>query len=259
MMETGRLRLRPTRLADAETLFTFLGDPQAMRFTHVQPSLRACRRHIAAYEHQRARIGCAPWTILEKAGGSIVGWGGLYEDPFDRGWGIEIGYFFVPSAWGRGYATELAMFCVDLARAPPEAGPRRGLGRLFRLFFRSGRASVGGRLESRFFDLAGRDGAAACLTGTWRGYIRPLRAALALYGQAPIFRVAIRMARNLTGEIDKCLRVRCPACTRQVADTLCPRRRWPTRARHGSLTGWAMSRPSMCLCLAGASISSAPC
>ena len=139
MMETGRLRLRPTRLADAETLFAFLGDPQAMRFTHVQPSLRACRRHIAAYEHQRARIGCAPWTIFEKAGGAIVGWGGLYEDPFDRGWGIEIGYFFVPSAWGRGYATELAMFCVEVARQdlridvltafahPDNAGSRRVL------------------------------------------------------------------------------------------------------------------------------------
>ncbi len=138
MIETGRLRLRPTRLSDAEALFAFMGDPVAMRFTHVQPDLRACRRHIAAYEHQRARIGCAPWTIFDRSE-NIVGWGGLYEDPFDRGWGIEVGYFFAPSAWGHGYATELATLCVDIARRelqletltafahPDNAGSRRVL------------------------------------------------------------------------------------------------------------------------------------
>jgi RimJ/RimL family protein N-acetyltransferase len=96
-------------------LFRIMGDPQAMRFTNVQPNLRACRRHIAAHEHQRRRVGCAPWTILEKASGVIIGWGGLYNDPFDPGWGIEVAYLFAPSAWGRGYATELVRFCLEIA------------------------------------------------------------------------------------------------------------------------------------------------
>jgi [ribosomal protein S5]-alanine N-acetyltransferase len=94
-----------------------MGDPAAMRFTHVQPNLRALRRHLGAHERQRRRVGCGPWTILEKNGGKIIGWGGLYDDPFDPGWGIEVAYLFAPAAWGRGYASELVRRCLEVAHA----------------------------------------------------------------------------------------------------------------------------------------------
>lgn len=45
----------------------------------------------------------------------IIGWGGLYDDPFDPGWGIEVGYFFDPLAWGQGYASELVAACMRFA------------------------------------------------------------------------------------------------------------------------------------------------
>lgn len=108
IVETERLRLRPSRLADVPALYAFLGDAEAMRFTHVAHSLRDCRRRVAVHEYMRRRDGCAPWVVVEKAGGEVIGWGGLYDDPFDRGWGIELGYWFHPSAWGRGFGSELA-------------------------------------------------------------------------------------------------------------------------------------------------------
>ncbi len=86
-----------------------------------------------------ARNGCAPWTIVTKADNRIIGWGGLYDDPFHPGWGVEIGYFFHPSAWGRGYASEVVAACIafaddtlKLARVrafarPENAGSRRVL------------------------------------------------------------------------------------------------------------------------------------
>jgi RimJ/RimL family protein N-acetyltransferase len=53
--------------------------------------------------------------IITKADGRIVGRGGLYDDPFDLGWGVEVGCYFHPSAWGQGYATALVAACTDFA------------------------------------------------------------------------------------------------------------------------------------------------
>jgi RimJ/RimL family protein N-acetyltransferase len=46
----------------------------------------------------------------------IIGWGGLYIDPFDPDWGSEIGYFLHPDVWGQGLASELAALAIDYAR-----------------------------------------------------------------------------------------------------------------------------------------------
>src|SRR5215472_7477715 len=91
--ETARLMLRRPMLADVPELFAFLGDAAAMQYTHVDASIRDCRRRVAAHERRRRQDGFAPWTIVSKADGRIVGWGGLYNDRFDLGWGVEVGFF----------------------------------------------------------------------------------------------------------------------------------------------------------------------
>jgi [ribosomal protein S5]-alanine N-acetyltransferase len=114
-LETNRLLLSPPRLSDAPALFTFMGNIDAMRYTRVMRSLRECRRYIAGHECQRRKVGYGPWTIRAKADKRIIGFGGLYDDPFEPGWGIEVSYLFAPGAWGSGYATELTRFCLTFA------------------------------------------------------------------------------------------------------------------------------------------------
>lgn len=106
IIETARLILRKPLLSDASGLFEFLGDPKAMQFTHTDASLKNCRQRIAVHERQRRKDGYAPWTVILKNTGRAIGWGGLYDDPFDPGWGVELGYYFHPDAWGRGYGSE---------------------------------------------------------------------------------------------------------------------------------------------------------
>lgn len=115
MILTARLILRRPQLADVPDLFAFLGDPAAMRFTQVDPTLRACRRRVVVHEYRRRHDGYAPWTVMLRRDGRIVGWGGVYKDPFDPGWGVEVGYFFHPDVWGQGLAGEFLAVCTALA------------------------------------------------------------------------------------------------------------------------------------------------
>ena len=115
MLETERLILRSPRRADVPKLYEFLGDPVAMVHTHRDRTLRECQRRILVHEWRRRHDGCAPWVVERREDGRIIGWGGLYEDPFDPGWGVEIGYYFRPDVWGRGYASELVVAALDFA------------------------------------------------------------------------------------------------------------------------------------------------
>jgi RimJ/RimL family protein N-acetyltransferase len=67
------------------------------------------------HEWLRRRDGYAPWIVVRKNDGQIIGWGGLYNDPFEPGWGVELGYHFDPQAWGQGYASEFVAACMDVA------------------------------------------------------------------------------------------------------------------------------------------------
>ena len=114
-IETDRLLLRPFTLADAEALHAVWGDPAARRFGGPgwpQPETVAdTRRYLEPIVAGQAERGYAPWAVVERATGRIVGDCGLFPED-GTGPEVELAYGLAPSVWGRGYATEAAVACL---------------------------------------------------------------------------------------------------------------------------------------------------
>lgn len=66
------------------------------------------RRHWKAH-------GFGATLFEERTTGQPIGWGGLQHSAIGIGDRLTVGYAIAPEAWGRGYATEVAIASVDYA------------------------------------------------------------------------------------------------------------------------------------------------
>jgi RimJ/RimL family protein N-acetyltransferase len=106
---TPHLLLRPLREADLAPLWEIHGDADAMRYTWCPATPEESARDLWAHEAQREKTGYAAWVAVLESEDRVIGWGGLFDDPFDPCWGPEVGYFLHHACWGRGFATEIVM------------------------------------------------------------------------------------------------------------------------------------------------------
>ena len=111
---TTRLRFREMTEADLDLLAGLLGDPDVMRF-YPRPRTRdEARSWIDWNRENYARHGYGLW-IVETRDGTFVGDCGLTWQSVGGARYLEVGYHTMPALQGRGYATEAARACVDLA------------------------------------------------------------------------------------------------------------------------------------------------
>ena len=116
-LETPRLRLRPFTLEDAPFALRLLNEPSFLE--HIGDkgvrSLEDARRYLeggpmASY----ARHGHGLLAVELKEARALIGMCGLLKrDNLDD---ADLGYAFLPEAWGRGYALEAARAVMDEAR-----------------------------------------------------------------------------------------------------------------------------------------------
>jgi len=115
-LRTERLHLRPFNAADQEAIHAVYADPEVMRYVGhgAHKTMAETANALRIYGEVLARRGYSFLAVTERAGGALVGDGGLH--PLGgQGPDIELGYTLARSAWGCGYATELGRALIDHA------------------------------------------------------------------------------------------------------------------------------------------------
>ncbi|MEM7086220.1 MAG: GNAT family N-acetyltransferase [Bacteroidota bacterium] len=119
-IETERLIIREVLPKDATGMFELDSNPKVHLYLGNQP-IRTLDESLAAIQFIRDQyesVGIGRWAVIEKESGKFVGWTGFKVNPgYINGVHevFDLGYRFVESTWGKGYATETSVACLNYA------------------------------------------------------------------------------------------------------------------------------------------------
>jgi ribosomal-protein-alanine N-acetyltransferase len=108
-IETQRLVLRNTRASDIPTLVSMWTDPEVTRFMGGPRDAAWLEKNFAEDANNRDPLLYDQWPVVDKSSGKMIGYCGLLDKEVEGQPEVELVYVFVPAAWGRGYATEMAL------------------------------------------------------------------------------------------------------------------------------------------------------
>lgn len=115
LLTTPRLLLREMTQDDYLALHAILTDPETMRYyPHPYDDAGVQRWIDWTLENYRTH-GFGLWAVTLRETGEFIGECGITLQPIHGQWLPEIGYHISKAHWRKGYASEAAKACIDLA------------------------------------------------------------------------------------------------------------------------------------------------
>ncbi|WBW96312.1 GNAT family N-acetyltransferase [Oceanirhabdus sp. W0125-5] len=112
--ETDRLVLRSLKREDIDSVMTFWGNEEVMKYCGGAGSRERELRSIEFYMNLQKEKGFSPYIVIIKDSNEVIGACGF--NPAEDEHEIELIYHFAEKYWGRGYATEAANGCINYVR-----------------------------------------------------------------------------------------------------------------------------------------------
>ena len=113
ILHTPRLYLRQLTVADAPLIYQLNSQPDVLKYLHERPlkdeaDAAEIIRSIILPQYEK-KLG--RWGMFIKENNEFIGWCGLkYRPELNE---TDLGYRLMPSAWGKGFATEAALHCLQ--------------------------------------------------------------------------------------------------------------------------------------------------
>ena len=127
ILETDRLLLREYGEEDAEAFFQLNSNPEVVRFVPDKPLLNVDQARQLLLDHPIAdyrKHGFGRGACILKSSGEQIGLAGLkYLEELGE---VDVAYRLLPSHWGQGFATEVALASVRFGFA--QLGLKRIIG-----------------------------------------------------------------------------------------------------------------------------------